>query len=152
MAKPHEYFIREALKEAKKALKKDEVPVGAVVVLAGKIIGKGHNENISLNDPTAHAEIQAIRQAALKLKNYRLNGCKLYVTVEPCAMCAGAMVWARVSEIIYGAPDVKAGACGSVFNIVSNKKLNHRIKVMDNVLEKQCRETIQKFFRKKRSK
>ena len=145
------FFLKEALKEARAARKKGEVPVGAVLVLKNKVIGRGHNKSITHNDPTAHAEIIALRAASTKISNYRLNGSKIYVTVEPCPMCAGALVWARVSEIIFGAHDKKAGACGSLFNIANNKKLNHRIKITGGVLEKDCRSLIQKFFRKKRS-
>ena len=144
--------MHEALKEAGKADAKGEVPVGAVVVQDGKIIGRGHNRNIIDRDPSAHAEIAALRKAAGKIRNYRLNGCKIYVTIEPCPMCAGALLWARVSEIIYGAKDIKAGACGSVINVAANKKFNHRIKVTGGVLEKECRTLIQHFFRDKRKK
>ena len=125
MNQSNEYYMREALKEARKAGKTGEVPVGAVAVCGGKIIGRGRNSSISDSDPTAHAEVVAVRKAAQKLGNYRLNGCKIYATIEPCAMCAGMLVWARVSEIIYGARDPKAGACGSVLNVISNKKFNH---------------------------
>ncbi|MBN1622373.1 MAG: tRNA adenosine(34) deaminase TadA [Endomicrobiales bacterium] len=142
--------MKAALKEAKKASKINEVPVGAVIVYNGKIIGKGYNKNITLKDPSAHAEIIAIRRAAKKLKNYRLNGSKLYVTIEPCAMCAGASVLSRFSEIIFGAYDLKAGACGSVFNVANNKKLNHRIKITGGVLNKECAVLLQKFFKKRR--
>ena len=150
MKKAIEYFVKEALKEAKKAGEKGEVPIGAVIELNGKIISRGHNKSISSNDPTAHAEIVAIRKAAKKLKNYRLNECRLYVTIEPCPMCAGASVWARVSEIIFGAYDSKAGACGSVTNIAHNKKFNHRVKVTGGVLAGECKSIVQKFFRNKR--
>jgi len=150
MMRTEERFIREAIKEAGKAEKLGEVPVGAVITLNKKIIARGYNRNITSNDPTAHAEIVALRKAAGKLGNYRLNGCKLYVTIEPCPMCAGALVWARVSEIIFGAYDPKAGACGSVLNVVNNRKLNHKIKTTGGVLEKECRTLIQKFFRNKR--
>ena len=143
-------FIREAINEAKKALKKGEVPVGAVVVLNDKIIARGHNESITSNDPTAHAEIVALRKSAKILKNYRLKGAKIYVTIEPCPMCAGAMLWARVSGIVYGAKDKKAGACGSALNIVNGRKFNHKIRVIGGVLEKECREIMQKFFKKRR--
>jgi tRNA(adenine34) deaminase len=121
-----------------------------VITCNDKIIARGYNTSITSNDPSAHAEITAIRNAAKKLKNYRLDGCKLYVTIEPCPMCAGALVWARVSELVFGAYDAKAGACGSVTNIINNKKLNHRVKTTGGVLEAQCRGIIQKFFRKKR--
>jgi tRNA(adenine34) deaminase len=143
-------FLKEAIKEAKLSEKKGEVPVGAVIVLNNKIIGRGHNQSITLNDPSAHAEIIALKSAAKKLKNYRLIGSKIYVTIEPCAMCAGALVWARVSEIVFGAYDKKAGACGSIFNIVNNKKLNHRIKIKSGILKKECGSLIQNFFQKKR--
>ncbi|MFC1501038.1 tRNA adenosine(34) deaminase TadA [Elusimicrobiota bacterium] len=143
-------FIKEAIKEAKKAKNRGEVPVGAVIAANSKIISRGYNKSIALNDPTAHAEIIALRKASKKIGNYRLKDCKLYVTVEPCPMCAGAAVWARVSEIVFGAFDKKAGACGSVLNISDNKNLNHRIKVTGGVLEKECRTLMQKFFRKRR--
>ncbi|MBN1823925.1 MAG: tRNA adenosine(34) deaminase TadA [Endomicrobiales bacterium] len=147
----NEYFISQALAEARKAAKTGEVPVGAVIVRDDRIIARGRNKNIAKNDPTAHAEMEAMRAASKKLSNYRLNGCKLYVTIEPCAMCAGAMVWARISEVVFGANDPKAGACGSVFNIVYNKKLNHRVKITGGVLEKQCRSLIRRFFEKRRA-
>lgn len=151
MIKNDQYYIREALKEARKARRAGEVPVGAVVVLDGKIIGRGHNTPISGTDPTAHAEITALRKAALKTGNYRLSGCALYATIEPCAMCAGAMVWARVSRAVFGAKDAKAGACGSVMNVAANSKLNHRVEVRGGVLEKECRSLIRGFFRDKRN-
>ncbi|MCX5781940.1 MAG: tRNA adenosine(34) deaminase TadA [Elusimicrobia bacterium] len=144
------FFLKEAVKEAKLSEKKGEVPIGAVIVLDNKIIGRGYNQSITLNDPSAHAEIIALKSAAKKLKNYRLIGSKIYVTIEPCAMCAGALVWARVSEIIFGVYDKKAGACGSIFNIANNKKLNHRIKIKAGVLKKECGSLIKKFFQKKR--
>jgi tRNA(adenine34) deaminase len=144
------FFIREALKEAKKAERKGEVPAGAVVTFNDRIIARGYNQSITSNDPTAHAEIVALRKAAKNLKNYRLSGCRIYVTIEPCPMCAGALVWARVSGLVFGAYDKKAGACGSVANIAHNKKLNHRVKITGGVLEKECSNLIQKFFRKKR--
>ena len=142
--------MREALREADKAEKAGEVPVGAVVVYGGTIIGRGHNRTITLNDPTAHAEIIALRKAAGKLKSYRLNTCVLYVTIEPCAMCAGAAVWSRVERIVFGAAEPKSGACGSILNVAHNKKLNHRIKVTRRVLEQECREIVQDFFKRKR--
>ena len=119
----------QALKEAKKAYKKSEVPVGAIVVKDNKIISKGYNSNITTNDPSAHAEIVAIKRAAQKLKNYRLNNCEMYVTLEPCPMCAGAMVHARIKKLFYATEEPKFGSCKSVFNIINNKKLNHRIEV-----------------------
>jgi len=146
----HERFLREALKEASKAEKKGEVPVGAVVVCSNKVVGRGHNQSITLNDPTAHAEIIALRKAARKVRNYRLTDCTLYVTIEPCPMCAGALVWARIAEIVFGARDKKAGACGSVCNIAHNKKLNHHIKITHGILEQECRDIIQQFFKSRR--
>ena len=145
-------FMRLALTEAKKAQKAGEVPVGAVIVKDNKIVSKGHNLCISKNDPTAHAEIVALRKAAKKLKNYRLSGCSVYVTIEPCAMCAGALVNARVKEIFFGAYDKKAGACKSVFKIANNKKLNHRIEFKSGILKNECADIIKKFFEKKRKK
>ncbi|MEI8217995.1 MAG: tRNA adenosine(34) deaminase TadA [Elusimicrobiota bacterium] len=153
MKKPpatNEYFMARALTEARKALRKGEVPIGAVVVSAGKIIGRGHNLSITANDPTAHAEVVALRAAARTSGYYRLTGCKLFVTIEPCPMCAGALVWARVAEIVFGAKDPKAGACGSVMNIARHRKLNHRIKITAGVMEDDCRQLIQEFFKHKR--
>jgi len=139
-----------ALEEAKKASRKDEVPVGAVVIANKKIVARAHNQTIQLNDPTAHAEILALRKAAKKLGNYRLNNCQMYVTVEPCPMCAGALIWARIKELVYGVSDPKSGACGSVVNLLQNKKFNHQVKVVAGVLEKECKQIIQKFFQEKR--
>jgi len=144
--------MKEAIGEARRAQELGEVPVGALIVSDGKIISKGFNRCIKDNDPTAHAEIVALRKAAKKLKNYRLNGCDLYVTIEPCAMCAGALVNARISKIFYGAHDIKAGGCKSVFKIANNKKLNHRIEFHGGIMEKECAGIIQKFFEKKRQK
>ena len=150
--KAKNYFMQKALLEAERAQQKGEVPVGALIVKDGKIISKGFNRCITDNDPTAHAEIVVLRKAAKKLKNYRLNGCDLYVTIEPCAMCAGALVNARISKIFYGAHDIKAGGCKSVFRIANNKKLNHRIEVKSGVLKEECAGIIKKFFEKKRQK
>lgn len=144
------YFMKEALKEAQKAFEKDEVPVGAVIVYNDKIIARAHNQMRTLNDPTAHAEMVAITSAANVLKDMRLIDCALYVTIEPCSMCAGALVLARVKRIVYGADDPKTGACGSVLNIVQNKKLNHRIKVTKGILKEECSRIIQEFFQIKR--
>ncbi|MCA6071663.1 MAG: tRNA adenosine(34) deaminase TadA [Endomicrobium sp.] len=148
------YFMLQALKEARKALRLKEVPVGAVIVKDGQIIARGFNKCITLLDPTAHAEIVALRKAAKKLKNYRLNDCSIYVTIEPCVMCAGALVNARIKKIIFGAFDIKTGACKSVFKIANNKKLNHQIEIIiiekEKYLNIECAALIQKFFRKKR--
>ncbi len=147
-----ERFMVEALKEAKTALERDEVPVGAVIVHEGKVIARAYNQNILLKDPTAHAEMLAITEATAALGSARLVNTELYVTIEPCAMCAGALVLARVKRIIFGARDPKAGACGSVANIARHKKLNHRIATSSGVLEKECRLLIQEFFRRKRQR
>ncbi len=144
--------MREALKEAKKALEEDEVPVGAVIVYKDRIIAKAHNQIKRLKDPTAHAEMIAITQAAGYLRNERLIDTSIYVIVEPCPMCASAMVLARVKRLIYGAPDPKMGACGSVFKLADNKRLNHRIKVQKGVLAEECSKFLKDFFKEKRKK
>ena len=129
-------FMERALELARKAFEKEEVPVGAVVVdESGRILGEGFNQPISLLDPTAHAEILALREAAQRLGNYRLTGCTLYVTLEPCPMCAGALVYARIRRLVFGAFDPKSGACGSLFNIVQDPRLNHQLEVSGGVLE-----------------
>lgn len=145
-----EKWMRQALAEAKLALKKDEVPIGAVVVFEDKIIGRGHNQVESLKDPTAHAEIIAIGAAAGYLGSWRLSGATCYVTVEPCAMCAGALVLSRVDRLVFGTKDPKAGACGSLFNIVQDPRLNHQVEVVPHVLEDECSRVLQIFFEKAR--
>ena len=145
-----EHFMREALAEAERALLDGEVPVGAVVVLDGEIKGRGRNRVIRDSDPKAHAEVVAMRGAALALDNYRLTGATLYSTIEPCAMCAGAIVHARVGRVVYGAEDLKAGAVKTHFGICTTDFLNHRAAVEGGVLERECREMIQSFFREKR--
>ena len=145
-------FMQEALKEAKDALREDEVPIGAVVVYKNKIVGRAHDQVERLKDPTAHAEMLAITCATNALNTKWLNGVSLYVTIEPCSMCAGALVLARIKDLIYGADDPKAGGCGSVTNIINNKKLNHRIKVQKGVLEKECGYLLTQFFKGKRQK
>ena len=152
MTKIHEKYMLEALKEAQKALVKDEVPVGCVVVHEGKIIARGYNQVEMLKDPTAHAEMLALTSAAGFLDSKWLNGASVYVTIEPCSMCAGAMVLARVKNLVYGALDSKTGACGSVFDIAHSKKLNHRIKVTKGVLKQDCAGLLKDFFKSKRSK
>jgi tRNA(adenine34) deaminase len=147
------YFMTQALKEAYKAKKLYEVPVGAVITLDNKIIARGFNKCIALSDPTAHAEVVALRKAAKKLKNYRLSNCSIYVTIEPCSMCTGALVNARIKRIIFGAYDVKAGACTSVFKIAKSKKLNHTIEFdggKEKYLSKECVEIIKNFFKERR--
>lgn len=142
--------MRHALELARVAEAAGEVPVGAVVVLDGQLIGEGANAPISGSDPTAHAEVQALRSAAKALKNYRLTGSTLYVTMEPCPMCAGALVNARVSRLVYGAADLRVGAAGTVFNIVRAPEVNHRLEVTAGVLEADCRDLLQAFFRSRR--
>ena len=143
-------FMREALTEAEQARSLGEVPVGAVVVFEGVVIGRGRNAVIGLSDPTAHAEIVALREAALRLGNYRLTGATLYSTIEPCAMCAGAIVHARIARLVYGAEDAKAGAVVTHFGVCSTDFLNHRVMIEGGILEDECREMIQSFFRDKR--
>jgi len=142
-----------AIDLAKKAERQGEVPVGAVIIdnISNEIIGEGWNCPITSNDPSAHAEIQALRKAAVNRQNYRLPGTTLYVTLEPCVMCAGAIIHARVTRVVYGATDTKAGAAGSVFEVLGTDKLNHRVEVQTGVLAKQCSEMLSDFFRRKRS-
>ena len=144
--------MQEAFKEACKAFERDEVPVGAVIVHKKRIIARAHNQIVTLKDPTAHAEMIALTQAADYLRNERLINCSLYVTIEPCAMCAGACVLARVKKIIYGADDPKTGACGSVLNITNHKKLNHRIKIISGILREDCASLLKEFFKRKRER
>ncbi|MBM3250597.1 MAG: tRNA adenosine(34) deaminase TadA [Candidatus Omnitrophica bacterium] len=150
MGKIDEIYMSEALKEARQAIKEDEVPVGCVVVHKGRVIARGHNQIERLKDPTAHAEMLALTSAANYLGVKWLNGASLYVTIEPCSMCAGALVLARIKRIYYGAKDPKTGACGSVLNIANHKKLNHRIEVKGGILQKECGSLLSEFFRKKR--
>ncbi len=144
------YFMQQALKCAQTAQKKDEVPVGAVIVKDNKIIAKGYNKSITLKDTTAHAEIVAIRKACKKLNNYRLTDCSIYVTIEPCSMCMGALVLARMKNLYFGAKDIKAGACGSILDI-SKAKTNHKIKIYSGLLEQDCAKIIKEFFKNKRN-
>jgi tRNA(adenine34) deaminase len=152
MTKLDQYYMSEALKEAQKAFDRDEVPVGAVIVHEGRVIGRAHNQIKLLKDPTAHAEMIALTQAASYLKNERLINTTVYVTIEPCSMCAGALVLARVKRLVFGAIDPKTGACGSVVNIADNKKLNHRVNIDKGVLENECAWLLKEFFKKKRRK
>lgn len=138
------------MQEANLALKKKEVPVGAVVVYQDKVIGRGHNQTETLNDPTAHAEILAIGAAANYLNSWRLSEAVLYVTLEPCAMCAGAIVLARMKKLVFGAFDPKAGACGSLYNLVQDKRLNHQVEVTPDVLKEDCSSLLQTFFKELR--
>ena len=141
--------MREAMIQAVKALEADEVPVGAVIVHGGRIIARAYNQRETLRDPTAHAEMIAITQAAESLDNWRLEGATLYVTKEPCVMCAGAMVQARVDTLVYGARDEKAGAAGSVVNLVEEPRFNHRIKVVAGVLEEESSKLLKEFFQER---
>lgn len=144
------YFMEQALKEAKKAFVEDEVPVGAVIVFDGKIIARGHNKREATNDPTSHAEIIAIRKACRKLNSWRLVDTTLYVTIEPCIMCAGAISWARIKKVVYGAKDVKGGALGSTINIYEKTGLNHYPLVEHGILENDCASIIKEYFKSKR--
>jgi len=145
-----EKFMRAALQEAWHAAEQDEVPVGAVVVHQGQIIGRGHNQREMLNDPTAHAEMIAITAAAASLGSWRLEDCTMYVTLEPCPMCAGALVQARIAHLVYGATDPKAGACGSLYSIQDDQRLNHRILTLPGFLADECGAVLVDFFRQKR--
>jgi tRNA(adenine34) deaminase len=143
-------FMGLALDQARRAAVAGEVPIGAVVVLDGRVIGRGHNQPIGSNDPTAHAEIRALRQAAREMGNYRLPGAVLYVTVEPCAMCCGAALQARLARVLYGAPDPKAGAAHSLYRLLEDPRLNHRVAVASGVRSGECAALLTEFFRAKR--
>ena len=143
--------MEEALRSAQRALEIGEVPVGAVVVCDGKIVSRGWNRNITDSDPSAHAEIMALREAGANLGNHRLSGCELFVTVEPCAMCAGALVHARIKRLVYGADDPKAGAVHSVLRVLNHPRLNHQMEVQGGVLVGRCSELVQTFFRQRRA-
>ena len=145
-------FMGLTLREAQRGLDEDEVPVGAVVTQHGRVVARAHNRPIHLNDPTAHAEILALRRAAKKLGNYRLNDCTLYVTIEPCAMCAGAIVQARLGRVVFGASDPKAGAGGSALNVLNHPKLNHRVEVVKGVMAEDCATILREFFRSRRKR
>lgn len=142
--------IRAALREAGESLRKNEVPVGCVIVHDGLIVGRGHNQVESLKDATAHAEILAIGAASNALGGWRLSDCTLYVTLEPCSMCAGAIVLARLGRVVYGAADPKAGACGSVLDVLGERRLNHRAELTAGVLAGECGELLREFFRRRR--
>ncbi len=146
-----EPLMREAIVQANLARDRDEVPVGAVVVLDGVIVGRGFNQPISANDPTAHAEVVALRDAATTVANYRLSGAELFVTVEPCLMCAGALVHARIGRLVYGTPEPRAGAVRSAMAVLDDPALNHRVEVVAGVLEQECRQLMQAFFTGRRA-
>ncbi|MCP4106913.1 MAG: tRNA adenosine(34) deaminase TadA [Desulfobacteraceae bacterium] len=147
----HSQMMEKALNEAEKAGQKDEVPIGAVIVSeTGLILSAAHNRTIQLCDPTAHAEILALREAAQKMQNYRLLNTSLYVTIEPCIMCMGAIVHSRVSKVVFGANDLKWGAGGSLYNFSTDTRLNHQLEIISGVCENECRTLVQNFFRAKR--
>jgi tRNA(adenine34) deaminase len=147
---PDELWMEEALRAAQRALEAGEVPVGAVVVCAGRIVGRGWNLNITDSDPAAHAEIVALRQAGAALGNHRLAECELFATIEPCPMCAGALIHARIKRLVYGADDPKAGAVHSVLQVLNHPQLNHKVEVRNGVLAGRCAELLQTFFKSRR--
>ncbi len=147
-----ENFMRMALEEARLAPDKGEVPIGAVLVYEGEVLARAHNFKETLNDPTAHAELLVLKEAAHKLGRWRLTGAHLYVTMEPCSMCAGAIVQARISRLVFGVRDPKAGACGSVFNIPQEPRLNHRVEIFHGALEQEIQDLLQGFFSRLRSR
>ncbi len=148
---PDEKYMGEALRQAEEAARCDEVPIGAVLVKGGKILSADRNRREELSDATAHAEILVLRQAGSLLGGWRLSGCTLYVTLEPCPMCAGAMVMARLGRLVYGTVDPKGGAAGTLYDLVRDKKLNHRLEVSSGILEAECAALLQSFFKKRRS-
>ena len=143
-------FMEMALRLARKAFSREEVPVGAVVVVEGKVVGRGYNQSLTRSDPTAHAEILALRQAARRVGNYRLTSATIYCTLEPCAMCAGSLVWARVRRLVYGAKDPKAGAVDSHLRLFESESVNHRVEVVSGIGEAQAVKLLQEFFRLRR--
>jgi tRNA(adenine34) deaminase len=151
MQNTDDFYMQLALQVAHEAAENGEVPVGAIVVKDGVIIGRGGNSPIDSHDPTAHAEIAALRNAAKNIGNYRLVGCSLYVTLEPCAMCTGAIQHARIERLIFGASDPKTGACGSVVNLMAEAKLNHHTEVLSGVLSEQCATLLSAFFKQRRA-
>jgi len=149
--KDHNYWMNLALSEAKKSLSENEVPVGAVIVLEGEIIGRGHNQTILKKDPTSHAEIEAIRNASEEIKNHRLIGADLYITLEPCTMCFGAIVHSRISNIFFGASNQKSGVCGSCEDLSEKKYFNHRTHITGQIMANECSKILKDFFKSKRS-
>ena len=150
--KQDERYMQMAIEQARIAEENGDVPIGAVIVGENGIIGKAYNQREQLQDPTAHAEIIALTQAAAAMENWHLNGCTIYVTLEPCPMCAGALVLARMDRLVYGCDDPKSGACGSLYNIVHDERLNHRLEVTSGVLADECSQQLQEFFAKRREK
>jgi tRNA(adenine34) deaminase len=151
LTQDHEYFMHKALEQAILAESIGEIPVGAVVVLNNRIVGQGYNRSIVDNDPSLHAEMVAVRSAAKALGNYRLNGASIYVTLEPCSMCAGLLVHSRIKNLIFGAHDKKTGAAGSVMNIVQHDTLNHKMEVVSGVLGEECSQHLSQFFKARRA-
>ena len=145
-------FMRIALEEAREAYRLGEVPVGAILVLDGRILAQAHNSPITRNDPSAHAEMLVLRQAGEKIGNYRLTGAELFITLEPCVMCAGAIVQARLARVIFGARDPKYGAVGSLYNILADERLNHQVEITEGILREECGEVLSRFFQQKRIK
>jgi len=150
-AQKDQQYLRAAITAAKIAEENGDVPIGAVIVYQNNIIARAYNQREQLADPTAHAEIIALTQAAAALENWHLHGCTMYVTLEPCPMCAGALVLSRMDRLVYGCDDPKAGACKSLYNIVTDGRLNHRLEVTTGVLQEQCRRQLQEFFAKRRT-
>lgn len=144
------FFMQKAYELAQQAEQHDEIPVGAIVVYQGKIIGEGFNQSIMLNDPSSHAEMNAIRQAGTYLNNYRLLDCTLYVTLEPCPMCAGLLVHSRIQRLVFASPDLKTGAAGSALNLTDNPQLNHQIDVKSGVMQEKCSQLLSDFFKRRR--
>lgn len=145
-------FMKEALKEAQKSYKKEEIPVGAIIVKDGKIIAKGHNLKETKTDPTKHAEIIAIQKACKKLQTWRLTGCTMYVTLEPCSMCAGSLIQSRLDKVVIGTMDEKTGACGSVLNLLADYKFNHIVQIETGIMQEECKTILQQFFKELRAK
>ena len=145
-------FMKEALKEAQKSYKKEEIPVGAIIVKDGKIIARGHNLKETKTDPTKHAEIIAIQKACKKLQTWRLTGCTMYVTLEPCSMCAGSIIQSRLDKVVIGTMDEKTGACGSVLNLLADYKFNHIVQIETGIMQEECKKILQQFFKELRAK
>jgi tRNA(adenine34) deaminase len=145
-------FMKEALKEAQKSYKKEEIPVGAIIVKDGKIIARGHNLKETKTDPTKHAEIIAIQKACKKLQTWRLTGCTMYVTLEPCSMCAGSLIQSRLDKVVIGTMDEKTGACGSVLNLLADYKFNHIVQIETGIMQEECKTILQQFFKELRAR
>ncbi|MFY0544714.1 tRNA adenosine(34) deaminase TadA [Brevibacillus sp. H7] len=148
----HEFFMQAAIEEAEKAASIGEVPIGAVIVREGEIVGRGYNLRETKKDPTLHAEMIAIREASARLGGWRLIGCTLYVTLEPCPMCAGAIVQSRIEQVVYGARDPKAGCVGTLMNLLDDPRFNHQVPVVEGVLAEECSQLLKDFFRRLRQK